>query len=267
MCPANLSVDVALDWIDTSDIRGDNVASVLGEPGEKLDAIIVPGGFGERGVEGKIACVEHVRTNGIPYLGICLGFQVAVIEYARNVLGIKLANSTEFVPNPPEPVISELPEQKAIEGLGGTMRLGAQDVAIEPGTLASQMFGGATRIRERFRHRYEVDPTYIDRLTDAGLRFSGRHPKQPIMQVLELPTDVHPCFIAGQFHPELTSRPLRPQPMFMTLIAAAVARVAQGEIAADDPIKRWLFSAAEAGRVAIDVMPRDEPNSIPAGRT
>ncbi len=266
---ANLSVNVELDWIDTSEIRRDNVHEFFGEPGEKLDAVVVPGGFGERGVEGKIACVEYVRTHRVPYLGICLGFQVAVIEYARNVLGLTLANSTEFAPNPPEPVISELPEQKAIEGLGGTMRLGAQDVLLEPGTLASRMFAESTRVRERFRHRYEVDPAYIDRLTDAGLRFSGRHPSQPIMQVLELPTAQHPCFIAAQFHPELTSRPLRPQPMFMTLVSAAVSQTRKSALADDDPVAAWLFTEADRGkteRVDIAVVRSDESNSIPIGQ-
>ena len=130
--------------------------------------------------------MRHCRENGVPYLGICLGFQVAVIEFARNVLGLSDASSTEFEPECPTPVISELPEQKKIEGLGGTMRLGAQDVMITPGSLAQFLAGGAKTIRERFRHRYEVDPTYIERLESRGLVFSGRPPAQPIMQILEL---------------------------------------------------------------------------------
>jgi CTP synthase len=224
-------------WLDTSDITRANVAEKLGS--HDLNAVIVPGGFGERGVEGKIACVEHVRTNRIPYLGICLGFQVAVIEYARNVLGLTHANSTEFDAACAEAVISELPDQKAIEGLGGTMRLGAQDVAIDPDSLASFLFDGHTMIRERFRHRFEVEPAYIDRLTEAGLHFSGRHPKHPIMQVLELSQSVHPYFIGGQFHPELTSRPLEPQPMFMGLIAAAIAH-ANPKLDREKISARWL---------------------------
>jgi CTP synthase len=136
-------------------------------------------------------------------------------------------------------VISELPEQKEIEGLGGTMRLGAQDVLIEPDTLACMLFDHESRVHERFRHRFEVDPRYIDRLQDAGLIFSGRHPKHPIMQVLELPVHVHPYFVAGQFHPELTSRPLAPQPMFMGLVAAGIAHAHPAE-ARDAISTRWL---------------------------
>jgi CTP synthase len=255
-CSAHLGAEVDVKWIDSTDITEANVAQRL----EGLDAVIVPGGFGSRGVEGKITCVRHCREHGVPYLGICLGFQVAVIEYARNVLGLADANSTEFKPDCADPVISELPEQKAIEGLGGTMRLGGQDVDIAPGTLAQFLYeraglltpvpgtAGTMRMRERFRHRYEVDPRYVKRLEEAGLIFSGRHPAQPIMQVLELaqPADGmgHPYFIAGQFHPELTSRPLRPQPLFMGLLAAAIARRAEREAGEgavlEGEVRRWL---------------------------
>ncbi len=222
-CAAHLGCRVELRWIDTTDIGDANVEEHLSD----LDAVIVPGGFGRRGVEGKIACVRHCRERRIPYLGICLGFQVAVIEFARDVLGLGLASSTEFDGpefRTPYPVISELPEQKQIEGLGGTMRLGAQDVLIVPGTLAHFLAGGAATIRERFRHRYEVDPEYIARLESGGMIFSGRHPHRPIMQILELPQSEHPYFIGAQFHPELTSRPLRTQPLFMGLMAAAIRR-------------------------------------------
>ncbi len=225
-CSAHLGVKIDQRWIDTTELNDGNVGDVLGS----LDGVIVPGGFGSRGVEGKIACVKYCRENRVPYLGICLGFQVAVIEFARNVLGLKDATSTEFEPDSACAVISELPEQKKIEGLGGTMRLGAQDVKIGPGTLASFLFGGAASVRERFRHRYEVDPSWIERLEAGGMVFSGRHPAVPIMQVLELPQTPdedrpemhHPYFIGAQFHPELTSRPLKPQPMFMGLVASAI---------------------------------------------
>ncbi len=252
-CGAHLAADVALRWIDTTDVSESVVEAKL----KGLDAVIVPGGFGARGVEGKIACVRYCRERHVPYLGICLGFQVAVIEFARNVLGLLDATSTEFDPRTPHPVISELPEQKRIEGLGGSMRLGAQDVLIRPGSIAHFLYG-AQPVRERFRHRYEVDPAYAPRLEQAGLIFSGRHPSQPIMQVLELPQSAgpggiaHPFFLAGQFHPELTGRPLRPQPMFMGLIAAAIARkhVAEGgsldELLAEDPLHRWLRRGAGA---------------------
>jgi len=218
----HLSIEAHVKWIDVTELTSDRVDSELAP--HDLHAVIVPGGFGERGVEGKIAGVKWIREQHIPFLGICLGFQVAVIEYARHVAGIAGAHSTEFRPDEPDAVISELPEQKEIEGLGGTMRLGGQDVVLTPDSLASFLYGGATDIRERFRHRYEVEPAHIAQLEAAGLRFSGRHPAHPIMQVLELPTSVHPYFIGAQFHPELTSRPLRPQPMFMGLLAAAIRR-------------------------------------------
>lgn len=237
-CATHLSADVETRWIDTSEITPDNVGERLGRG---LHGVIVPGGFGERGVEGKIACVRHVREKRIPYLGICLGMQVAVIEFARHVLALDGVNSTEFDPNAANPIISELPEQKKIEGLGGTMRLGGQDVLIEENTLAHFLFG-STQIRERFRHRYEVEPEFIERLLNGGLIFSGRHPKHPIMQVLELEQDTHPFFIASQFHPELTSRPLRPQPMFMGFIAAAI-HCGHPDLSRHEISERWLRPA------------------------
>jgi len=148
---------------------------------------------------------------------------MAVLEFARNVCGMAGADSSEINPDCEQAVIDILPEQKKIEGLGGNMRLGGQDVTIEPGTLAAELFGGAENVRQRFRHRYEVDPRYVDKLQSGGMIFSGRHPEQPIVQILELPRSEHPYFIAAQFHPELTSRPLRPQPMFVGLVAAALA--------------------------------------------
>jgi CTP synthase len=248
-CSAYFQCRINQHWIDTTTIDDASVAKTLAD----LDGVIVPGGFGSRGVEGKIACVRHCREGQLPYLGICLGFQVAVIEFARNVLGLKDATSTEIDPASESAVINELPEQKLIEGLGGTMRLGAQKLQITPGTLAHLLYSNQTAITERFRHRYEVDPDYIEALEAGGLIFSGRHPTQPIMQILELPdqavdenTPTHPYFIAAQFHPELTSRPLRPQPMFMGLIAAALARKYAGDSGAwsklvnKSQITKWL---------------------------
>lgn len=250
-CSAHLGAKIDARWIDTTDVDQETVADRLAD----LDAVIVPGGFGARGVEGKIACVRHCREQGIPYLGICLGFQVAVIEFARNVLILPDASSTEFSPNAQHPVISELPEQKRIEGLGGTMRLGGQDVLLTPGSLAHHLYAGKGVIRERFRHRYEVDPAYVTRLEMGGLIFSGKHPTRPIMQFLELrrpakgeekstgPVITHPYFVGSQFHPELTSRPLRPSPMFMGLLAAAIARKYGEQIDPQDPfageLRRW----------------------------
>ena len=249
-CEAHLGVRVELDWSDTTDVADANVEASLSDH----DAVIVPGGFGDRGVEGKIACVKYCREHGVPYLGICLGFQVAVIEFCRNVLGLADANSTEFASGTSSPVISELPEQKRIEGLGGTMRLGAQDVQISPGTLASFLFGNKPTVHERFRHRYEVDPSFIERIEAAGMIFSGRHTTRPIMQFLELKREgagqTHPFFIGAQFHPELTSRPLRPQPMFMGLVAAAIQRKYGPAVDLNDPwapeLKRWMLSGNHA---------------------
>ncbi|MDO8301767.1 MAG: CTP synthase [Sedimentisphaerales bacterium] len=213
-----LGCDVKLKWIDTTNITDENVKMHLAD----VDGIIVPGGFGVRGTEGKIECVKYARVNKLPYLGICLGFQMAVIEYARNVCGLADANSTEIKPDCSEPVIDILPEQKKIEGLGGNMRLGGSDVLLKAGTMASKLFDKAESVRMRFRHRYEVDPRYIETLENAGLIFSGRAPKQPIMQILEIAD--HPYFIGTQAHPCLTSRPLKPQPMFAGLVAAAMKK-------------------------------------------
>ncbi len=261
-CATHLGVEIETAWIDTTTFDPDGAPAELAG----LDAVIVPGGFGHRGTESKIACVKHCRTQNIPYLGICLGFQMAVVEFARNVCGIADAGSSEFDQAKhrcKNPVIDILPEQKKIEGLGGNMRLGGKDVRITPGTLAAWLYAdhrnGPTpgqddpahqnqpfTIRERFRHRYEVDPRYIQTLEDHGLIFSGKHPQQPIMQVLELPqhsnnpsANTHPYFVGAQFHPELTGRPMRPQPMFMGLVAAATQH-AHPDTHPTDISTRWL---------------------------
>ncbi|MDI6448523.1 CTP synthase [Anaerobaca lacustris] len=213
-----LGCDVGIEWIETTDITDKNAAERLAS----VDGIIVPGGFGSRGAEGKIACVRYARESDLPYLGLCLGFQMAVIDFARNVCKLKGAGSTELDPKCAEPVIDILPEQKKIEGLGGNMRLGGRDVEIKPETVAWNLFGGKDSVRMRFRHRYEVDPKYIETLEAGGLVFSGKAPDQPIMQILELPD--HPFFMGTQAHPCLTSRPLRPSPMFVGLVAAATKR-------------------------------------------
>ncbi len=257
-CGTHLSASIDLRWIDTTSLDPESVARHL----DDVHGVIVPGGFGQRGVEGKIECVKHARTRGIPYLGICLGFQVAVIEFARNVLGLPRANSSEFDSKSPDLVISELPDQKRLEGLvGGTMRLGAQDVAVERGTLAAFLYDNRDLIRERFRHRYEVEPAYLDRLQAAGMRFTGRHPNHPIMQILELDQSIHPYFVGGQFHPELTSRPLRPQPMFMGLVAAAIAR-AKPELTREQISERWLRPSDGAATATRDTPPARSP--VPA---
>ncbi len=230
-CSAHLGVNVNFKWMDTTNIDPGNVARRLAD----VDGVIVPGGFGIRGTEGKIDCIRFARENKIPFLGICLGFQMAVIEYARSICNLPRANSTEFDPTCPEAVIDILPEQKKIEGLGGNMRLGGKDVDLFPGTLVSRLYGNAIKTRLRFRHRYEVDPRFIQALEQGGLIFSGKAPGHPIMQVLELPQSVHPYFIGTQAHPELTSRPLKPSPFFLGLVEAALARadakIADGKIA------------------------------------
>ncbi len=210
-----LGWNVKIKWIETTDVDDLNVSEHL----EGVDGIIVPGGFGTRGTKGKIACIKYVRENKMPYLGLCLGFQMAVIEFARNVCGLKDANSTEIIPDCCEPVIDILPEQKKIEGLGGNMRLGGRDVEIKKDTIAYRLFNNADTVRMRFRHRYEVDPRYIEQLEQAGLVFSGKAPNYPIMQILEIKD--HPFFMGTQAHPCLTSRPLSPHPMFIGLVAAS----------------------------------------------
>jgi CTP synthase len=221
---AALDAKVAVQWVDTTSITEANAAEAL----KDADGIIVPGGFGVRGTEGKIASVRYARENFIPYLGLCFGFQMAVVEFARNVCGLAGANSTEIGRNTPHPVIDLLPEQRGVKDLGGSMRLGGRDVEVIPGTLASRMFDGAASVRLRFRHRYEVNPEYIERLRAGGLVFSGKAPGQPIMQILELPD--HPFFVGTQSHPEFTSRPLRPSPFYLGLVAAALGRSAVGPV-------------------------------------
>lgn len=229
-CGTKLGAKVEIDWIEVTDITPANVAQRLAH----LQGLIVPGGFGTRGVEGKIACIEHARKTGLPFLGLCLGMQLAVIEFARNVCGMAGANSTEFDLECKHPVIDILPEQKQIEGLGGNMRLGGQDVILKPGTLAARLYNNAPETRLRFRHRYEVDPRFVSQIEAGGLVFSGKAPDYPIMQVLELPQEVHPYFIATQAHPELTSRPLRPDPFFLGLVQAARGKVRSGSAATSD---------------------------------
>ena len=184
-----------------------------------LDAIIVPGGFGNRGIEGKINAVKYARENNIPFLGICLGLQMAVIEYARNVLGLKDAHSTEINPQTPHPVICMMNEQKNITAKGGTMRLGAYECTLKPNSLAARLYRSPCgRVMERHRHRFEVNNEYRERLEKAGLTVSGVNDKLDLVEIIELPT--HPYFIASQFHPEFLSRPYAPHPLFVGLINA-----------------------------------------------
>jgi CTP synthase len=187
-----------------------------------MDAILVPGGFGKRGTEGKMKAIRFARENGVPYLGICLGMHVAVSEFARHVCGLDGANSTEMDPETPFPVIDLLPEQKDVEDMGGTMRLGAQAVELAEGTRAREIYGGEPVIAERHRHRYEVNNAYRQQLVDGGLAVSGTFQEGRLVEIVELPD--HPWFVASQFHPEFKSRPTRPAPLFREFVAAALQR-------------------------------------------
>jgi len=227
----HLGAKVQIEWMDSSDLNETNVADRL----RNVHGVIVPGGFGVRGVEGKMCCIQHVREKRIPYLGLCYGFQIAVIEYARHVCGLEGANSTEVEADAACPVIDILPQQKKVEEVGGSMRLGGHDVEIRAGSLMAELYGGAATVRLRFRHRYEVDPQYAARLEQGGLVFSGKAPDEPIMQVLELPRNAHPCFIGTQAHCELTSRPLAPEPMFVHLVRSAMIFAGLPDPVVDSP--------------------------------
>jgi CTP synthase len=185
------------------------------------DGILVPGGFGERGIEGKVTAIRYARTKGIPFLGLCLGMQCAVIEFGRNVVNLAGAHSTEFDKNSPHPVICLLDEQKTITDKGGTMRLGAQPTKLEPGSLAARSYG-TTHISERHRHRYEFNNVYRQQFTAHGMHFSGTSPDGSLVEVIELPD--HPWFLAVQYHPEFKSKPTAPQPLFAGFVGAAVQR-------------------------------------------
>ena len=190
-----------------------------------VDAVLVPGGFGVRGIEGKVGALRWARERLVPTLGICLGLQCMVIEYARAVAGIEGASSTEFDPGTPAPVIATMEEQKAfVEGagdLGGTMRLGSQRAALVEGSVVAGAYG-ATHADERHRHRYEVNESYRERLQEAGLVISGTHPDLGLVEFVELPADVHPYYVSTQAHPEFKSRPTRAHPLFAGLVGAAI---------------------------------------------
>jgi CTP synthase len=230
-------VEVEIEWVDAE--REDMSGALAG-----VDGVLVPGGFGNRGIEGKIAAVRYARTGGVPYLGICLGMQVAVVEFARDVCGWRDANSGEFDEETPHAVIDLLPEQRQIEERGGTMRLGADPVHLVPGTRVRAAYGDEAVVYERHRHRYEVNPSLRPQLEQAGLVMSGLSPDGRLVECIELPG--HPWFCASQFHPEFKSRPTRPQPLFRDFVGAALARrrAAHGEEAAPAAVSE----AAPAGR-------------------
>ncbi len=233
---------VEIDYVDAETLTLDNVDQLA-----QFDAILVPGGFGKRGIEGKICAVRFAREHRIPYLGICLGMQVATIEFARHVAGLSEANSTEFDPDTPQPVIALIDEwldrdgsiqkRDASSDLGGTMRLGAQSSDVKPGTLAHRIYGSV--VTERHRHRYEANVHYLDRLQEAGLVISALTQREKLTEMVELPSAVHPWFVGVQFHPEFKSTPWEGHPLFTSYVAAALthktsktARKGQKKVAA-----------------------------------
>jgi len=211
---------VDVRWVDAEALDRDEAQREL----ESCDGILIPGGFGERGIEGKIRAARFAREREVPYLGICLGMQIAVSEFARHVAGMDGANSTEFDPETPYPVIDLLPEQKEVRDLGGTMRLGADPVKLHQGTRAREIYAEPV-VYERHRHRYEVNNHLRARLERCGLVYSGTSPDDRLVEIVELPE--HPFFVASQFHPEFKSRPLRAQPLFRDFVGAALERARQ----------------------------------------
>jgi CTP synthase len=221
------STDVKITWIASDDLEGTNVHEMLGD----VDGVLVPGGFGVRGIEGKIHATRFARENDVPFLGICLGLQCAVIDFARSVAGLEGANSSEFDSSTPAPVVDILAGQD-LNSLGGTMRLGAYPCRIMKGSKAEKAYG-TELIFERHRHRYEVNPRFRRKLEDAGLVCSGESPDGTLVEIIELAD--HPWFVAGQFHPEFKSRPDRPQPLFRDFVGAAIAR-GHGEISIPEAV-------------------------------
>ncbi|MGH8686866.1 MAG: CTP synthase, partial [Burkholderiales bacterium] len=221
---------VNVHYVDAEEVERQGTAML-----ERMDAILVPGGFGKRGTEGKIAAIRYAREHGVPYLGICLGMQLATIEFARNVGGLAGANSTEFDPDSPHPVVALITEWLDRTGrierrdpqshLGGTMRLGAQKCPVEPGTLAHRIYG--PEVNERHRHRYEVNNIYVPQLEAKGYRVSARTPSERLPEIMELPA--HPFFIGVQFHPEFTSTPRAGHPLFKAFVEAAIEQRARAK--------------------------------------
>ncbi|GIN18614.1 MULTISPECIES: CTP synthase [Shouchella] len=212
----HVDADIDIDWVYAEQVNDENVDELL----NKADGILVPGGFGDRGIEGKITAIRYARENKVPFLGICLGMQLASVEFARTVLGLKGANSAEINPQTPYPIIDLLPEQKDVEDLGGTLRLGLYPCKLQEGTAARAAYGEEV-VYERHRHRYEFNNEYREQMEKAGFVFSGTSPDGRLVEVIEV-TD-HPFFVASQFHPEFVSRPTRPQPLFREFVRNALA--------------------------------------------
>jgi CTP synthase len=227
---------VEIEWI-ASDRFPDQEAA--GKALAGFDGVLVPGGFGERGIEGMVNAVRWARENDLPFFGICLGLQVAIIEFARNVCRLPESNSTEFAPECGTPVIALMQSQRDVSDLGGTMRLGAYTARLRPGSRAAQAYG-TNEISERHRHRWEVNNAYRDVLAEYGLRLSGQSPDGGLVEVIELPD--HAWFIGCQFHPELKSRPTRPHPLFAGFIGAALKR-RKGRGSGESPAAKTMVEA------------------------
>lgn len=220
---------VTVKWIESEELMDDDYESRLRD----FDAILVPGGFGKRGIAGMIRAISYARKSRTPYFGICLGMQTACIEYARNVCGLKDADSTEFDLETPYPLIFKLRDLVDVDELGGTMRLGAWPCELQDSSLASEIYGGVAEISERHRHRYEFNPEFRETLERAGLTFSGVSPDQKFVEIVELPRDVHPWFLGCQFHPEYKSKPLDAHPLFASFVRAAYENRLQNETSMD----------------------------------
>ena len=234
----HINTRVKIRWVPSDDCATEDGAR---KALSGVDAVLVPGGFGVRGIEGKLGALRWAREHQVPTLGICLGLQAMVIEYARNVLGLSEASSTEFDPDTADPVVATMEEQLSIvEGagdLGGTMRLGAYDAVLEPGSLVAQVYG-SERVSERHRHRYEVNNAYREALAEAGLLISGRSPDSSLVEFVELDRDKHPYYVATQAHPEFKSRPTRAHPLFIGLIGAALQRQRETRLVEVEPAPR-----------------------------
>lgn len=207
--------NVEIKWVDSETVTKENAAELLGD----VKGILVPGGFGDRGVEGKICAIQYAREHGIPFLGLCLGMQLSIVEFARNVAGLTDAHSAELDPSTTHPVIHLMPDQNGVEDIGGTLRLGSYPCVLDKTSKAFALYRAGT-IQERHRHRYEVNNDYRKILTDCGMKLSGLSPDGRIVEMVEIPS--HPWFIATQAHPELKSRPNRPHPLFKGFIEAAL---------------------------------------------
>jgi CTP synthase len=214
-----LNLKPEITYVSSQDFADKTNLKKLGE----YDGVLVPGGFGSNGIEGKLNVIEYVRKKQIPYFGICYGMQLAVLEYAKNVLRLKNASTEEIDPKADHLVIGVMPDQKekiARGEMGGSMRLGEYATALKKGSIVSRAYGART-ITERHRHRYEVNPEYIERLTEKGLVFSGTSPDGTLMETMELPETVHPFFVGVQYHPEFHARPLSPHPLFTAFVKAS----------------------------------------------